>query len=69
LRAPQPGQSFALVGMAGAGATRVFFLRDEADGRAFTAHLGEAVRNWRLEEASDRCVLLRQARQRLNLCL
>jgi len=65
----QPGQSFRLVGLAGRSEARVAFLRDEADGRAFTARIGESVRDWVVESADERCVALRKARQRQNICL
>lgn len=69
LQAPQPGETFALVGMAGERETRVAFLRDQADGRTFTVRAGESVRGWTIEEADDRCVTLRRARRRQNACL
>ena len=65
----QPGQSFALVGLACAGPARVAFVRDEADQRTFSARVGESVREWVVEETSDRCVVLRKARRRVNVCL
>jgi hypothetical protein len=69
LREPAPGERFALVGLAGVGPARVAFLRDEADQRTFSARAGESVREWTVEETSDRCVVLRKARQRVNVCL
>ncbi|MGH6951478.1 MAG: hypothetical protein ACREH4_11420 [Vitreimonas sp.] len=69
LRELAPGQSFALVGLAGAGPARVAFVRDEADQRTFSVRVGESVREWTVEETSDRCVLLRKARRRVNVCL
>jgi len=69
LREPQPGEAFALVGLAGGADDRVAFLRDEADQRTFTARTGEDVRDWTIEDASDRCVVLRRAQRRQTICL
>ncbi len=66
---PQPGQAFALVGLAGAPEARIAFLRDQADQRTFSARPGDAVGAWTLDQIEARCVVLRQARQRQNLCL
>lgn len=69
LAAPQPGQSFALTGVAGSGDTRVAFLRDEADQQTLRARVGEDVRGWRVERLDERCIALTRARQRQTSCL
>lgn len=66
---PQPGDRLDLIGLAGRAEARVAFLRDAADGRTFTVRPGDEVRNWSLEEASERCVVLRRGRQRETECL
>jgi hypothetical protein len=68
-REPEPGQSFALVGLAGVGPARVAFLRDDADRRTYSARIGESVLEWVVEDFSERCVVLRKARRRVNVCL
>lgn len=69
LAGPQPGDSFALVGLAGDGAARVALLRDRADHQVFNVRSGESVRDWTVSETNERCVVLRKGRQRQNVCL
>ncbi len=69
LAGPQPGDEFALVGLAGDGAARVALLRDRVDHQVFNVHSGESVRDWTVSETSERCVVLRKGRQRQNVCL
>ena len=68
-QAPQPGESFTLVGLAGPPAARAAFLRDRVDARAFTARAGERVLEWTLEQIDSRCVVLRRATRRETVCL
>lgn len=69
LAAPQPGQTFALTGVAGSGDARIGFLRDEADQQTLRARAGEDVRGWRVERLDERCITLTRARQRQTSCL
>jgi hypothetical protein len=69
LAAPQPGQTFALTGVAGGGEARVAFLRDAADQQTFRARAGDDVRGWRVERLDERCITLARAGQRQTSCL
>ena len=66
---PQPGERFRLVGLAGQGSSRMAFLRDEADGRAFSGRAGESIAGWILHEVANRCVDLRRERHRQEACM
>jgi hypothetical protein len=69
LRAPQPGQTFRLIGIAGGDSSRIALLRDDADQQTIRARVGDEVRGWRLESLDARCALLVQSRRRQTACL
>jgi hypothetical protein len=66
---PAVGESFALVGLTGAGDVRIALLRDAADQQSFRVREGESVREWRVAEINERCVALVRGRRRQSICL
>lgn len=65
---PRPGESFSLIGLAGAADQRVALLRDNADGRLLNLRVGDQAGSWRVEEINGRCAVLTRRRERREIC-
>lgn len=68
LQTPASGESFSLVGLAGAADQRFALLRDDADGRVSSLRIGDQAGTWRLSEIEGRCAVLTRRRERRALC-
>jgi hypothetical protein len=65
----QPGERFALVGVAGQPGARIAFLRDEADGRSYSVRVGAYVGEWLVTDINERCATLRRSGRQREVCL
>lgn len=66
---PKPGEHFTLTGVVLAGGRQAAFLRDQVDGRTWSAGQGGLVGSWRVTSIDPRCVALERKRSRQRLCL
>ena len=67
--APQAGERFALVGVVARDGALTAYLKDEVDGRVWTASREQAVAQWRVADLDNRCVQLVRRRQMQSVCL
>jgi hypothetical protein len=65
----QPGQNFALIGLAGDSAGRTALLRDLGDQRVYRLRDGDSVADWSVIETNPHCVVLSRQRLRRRFCL